>query len=70
MPISSQALGKTKEGSETKDTTVSLQRPTSQVDDDIVQAHGNMKRKSESAYLHINRTIVIAMVRFVLGPPR
>ena len=38
MPISSQALGKTSEGSETKDTTVSLQRPTSQVDDDIVQS--------------------------------
>ena len=37
MPISSQALWRYKEGSETKDTTVSLQRATSRTDDDIVQ---------------------------------
>ena len=38
MPIMSQALGKTKEGAETKDTKVSLQEPTSRTDDDIVQS--------------------------------
>jgi hypothetical protein len=59
MPISSQALGKSKEGSETKDTKVSLQRPTSQVDDDIVQSSWKHEKYkgSDSTYLHINRTI-------------
>lgn len=38
MPISSQALGKTKEGSETRDTTVSPQEATPRTGDDIVQS--------------------------------
>lgn len=38
MPISSQALWKYKEGSETRDTTVSPQRVPSRTDDDIVQS--------------------------------
>jgi hypothetical protein len=38
MPISSQALWKCKEGSETRDTTVSPQRVPSRTDDDIVQS--------------------------------
>ena len=37
MPISSQALGKTREGSETKDTKVSLQEATPRTGDDIVR---------------------------------
>lgn len=37
MTIPCQALGKTDEGVETKDTTVSLQRPASHVDEEIVQ---------------------------------
>jgi len=37
MPISSRASGKIEEGSETKDTKVSLKHPTSRTDDDIVQ---------------------------------
>lgn len=36
MPISSEATGKTVERSETKDTMVSLQRPTPRTGDDIV----------------------------------
>lgn len=38
MLISSRALWKYKEGSETKDTKVSLQHPPSYWDDDIVQS--------------------------------
>lgn len=38
MPISSQASGKTGEGSETKDTKVSLQQAAPRPGDDIVQA--------------------------------
>jgi len=38
MLISSRALGKTKEGSETRDTKVSLQHPTPRTGDDIVQS--------------------------------
>lgn len=38
MPISSEALRKIKERSETKDTTVSLQRATPRTGDDIVQS--------------------------------
>jgi hypothetical protein len=39
MPISSQALGKTREGSETRDTTVSPKHPTPRTGDDIVQSN-------------------------------
>jgi|GEM_PF-3379709 len=38
MVICSQASGKTEEGSETRDTTVSPQRPTPGTGDDIVQS--------------------------------
>ena len=38
MLISSQATRKIVEGSETKDTKVSLQEATSRTDDDIVQS--------------------------------
>lgn len=38
MPISSQALWRCKEGSETRDTKVSPQRVPSRTDDDIVQS--------------------------------
>ena len=38
MVICSQASGKTEEGSETRDTTVSPQRPTPRTGDDIVQS--------------------------------
>lgn len=44
MTISSEALGKTKERSETKDTTVSLQEATSRTDDDIVQSLQKCKK--------------------------
>ena len=56
MPISSQALGKTSEGSETKDTTVSLQRPTSQVDDDIVLSSWKHEAQME-AIPHISTNV-------------
>lgn len=38
MPISSRALGKTKEGSETRDTTVSPEHPPLYMSDDIVRS--------------------------------
>lgn len=45
MPISSQALGESKEGSETRDTTVSPQRPTPRTGDDIVQSCRKLQRQ-------------------------
>lgn len=45
MLISSQALGQTREGSETRDTKVSPQRPTPRTGDDIVQSCRKLQRQ-------------------------
>lgn len=47
MVISSQALRKCKEGSETKDTTVSLQQATSRTDDEIVRSSKKLENMLE-----------------------
>ena len=48
MPISSQSLGKTREGSETRDTKVSPQRVAPRTGDDIVQSLLKNSREKES----------------------
>lgn len=54
MPISSEALRKIKERSETKDTTVSLQRATPRTGDDIVQSLQKYK-------IYVDADVVIAL---------
>ena len=57
MLISSRAFGKSKEGSETKDTTVSLQHPTTQVVDDIVRHSKKLEKTFWSRDMSTNKTL-------------
>lgn len=62
MPISSRALGKSKEGSETRDTTVSPKHPTPLVGEDIVQSSMKVEKSKKVFQMLFCLTVVFRCI--------